>query len=73
MTGAVLLGLVLATLAVLDLLDFARRGEWKAAVLSTVLWAVGISAVVLKGAGVELPSLARWIVDLTRPVSSWIP
>lgn len=73
MSAAVLLGLVLAALAVSDILAFAGRREWKAAALSTGLWAAGIFLAVLGAAGVELPSLSRWLIRLTRPIATWIP
>lgn len=60
-------------MAASDIRAFVRRREWGAAALSAALWALGTTLAVLGAAGVELPSLSRFFIRLTRPVSPWIP
>lgn len=73
MMAAVLLGIALVALAVPDLWSLIQARHWKGAALCAGLWAVGMTLALLGAAGVELPTLSRWIVQFVRPLGSWIP
>ncbi|MEW6045755.1 MAG: hypothetical protein AB1609_04620 [Bacillota bacterium] len=70
---ALLLALFLVAMAAWDLWRPIRDRQWRVIVVYGVLWLVGSTLAIAEASGVELPSISRFLIRVTRPLSRWVP